>query len=72
MNNKKRSFESIDSNSLNSMIKKTSMNENRRHNNGKKLLMTITLSSILLGATLAIGLGEGIFAFAAKPQAVID
>ena len=72
MNNKKRSFESKDSNSLNSMIKKTSMNAKRQKNDEKKLLMTIAISSILLAATLTIGLGEGIFAFAAKPQAVID
>ena len=71
MNDIKRSFESRISNSLNSKVKKTSMNK-QRQNDGKKLLMTIAVSSILLGATLTIGLGEGIFAFAAKPQAVID
>lgn len=72
MNHIKRSFESRISNSLNSKVKKTSMNNQRQKNDGKKLLMTIAVSSILLGATLTIGLGEGIFAFAAKPQAVID
>jgi len=55
--NKKRFFKPKDNDSLNSMIKKTSMNAKRQKSDEKKLLVTIVISSILLGATITIGLG---------------
>jgi hypothetical protein len=50
------------------MIKKTSMNIKRQNINGKKLLMTIAASTVLLGGIFALGFGDEIIAFAAKPQ----
>ena len=68
MNNKQRSFVSKNSNSLNAMIKKTSMTIKRQNINGKKLLMTIAASAVLLGGIFALGFGDEMIAFAAKPQ----
>ena len=68
MNNKVRSHVSQNSNSLNAMIKKTSMNKKQRTTNGKKLLMTIAASTVLLSAIFTVGLGDQMAAFAAKPQ----
>ena len=50
------------------MIKKTSMTIKRQNINGKKLLMTIAASIVLLGGIFAIGFGDEMAAFAAKPQ----
>ena len=40
--------------------------------NGKKLLMTIAASTVLLGGIFAMGFGDEMIAFAAKPLQVID
>lgn len=46
-----------------------SMNNKKRQNiNGKKLLMTIAASTVLLGGIFALGFGDEMIAFAAKPQ----
>ncbi len=50
------------------MIKRTSMNVKQRTLNGKKLLMTITASIVLIGAIFTLGFGDEMAAFAAKPQ----
>ncbi len=47
------------------------MNIKRQNINGKKLLMTIAASTVLLGGIFALGFGDEIIAFAAKPQKVI-
>jgi hypothetical protein len=67
-----RSFISKNSNSLNALIKKTSMTINRQNINGKKLLMTIVASITILGAVFTIGFGDDMTAFASKRQEVID
>jgi hypothetical protein len=72
MNNKVRSYVSQNSNSLNAMIKKTSMTTKRQNINGKKLLLTITASTVLLGGLFAIGFGDEMIALAAKAPDVID
>ena len=49
-----------------------SMNNKKRQNiNGKKLLMTIVASTALLVGIFALGFGDEMTAFAAKPQNVI-
>jgi hypothetical protein len=63
-----RSFVSKNSNSLNALIKKTSMTIKPQNTNGKKLLMTIAASAVLLGGIFALGFGDDMIAFAAKPQ----
>ena len=72
MTQKERSLVSKNSNSLNAMIKKTSMTIRRQNINGKKLLLTITASTILLGGIFAISFGDEMIAFAAKPVDVIE
>jgi hypothetical protein len=68
MNNKLRSYVSQNSNSLNAMIKKTSMTIKPQNPNGKKLLMTIAASAVLLGGIFTLSFGDEMIAFAAKPQ----
>jgi hypothetical protein len=56
----------------NTMIKKTTMTIKLQNINGKKLLMTIAASTVLLGGIFAMGFGDEMIAFAAKPLQVID
>jgi hypothetical protein len=71
---KERSLVSKSSNSLNDMIKRSSVSaKQRRKLSGNELLMTITVSLVIIGAIFGlVAVGYEMTAFAAKPQTVID
>jgi len=69
MNNKLRSYVSKNSNSLNAMIKKTSMTFT---NNNFKKIAFIATAIVMLSVIGTFGFSDNIVAFAKKPQTVID
>ena len=69
MTQKERSLVSKSSNSLNDMIKKTSMTFT---NNNLRKIAVITTAIVMLSVVGTFGFSDDNFAFAKKPQAVID